>query len=141
MTSQSEIPNNPSSSINYQSRPGSVLLVVVLLVALLAAVVMGHLQVNTEEIRLMQNHCGSVEALAVAEAGLNEALAELKQNPGWDAGCTDRPFGTGTYTVAVRGSTVTSTARTQGGFVVRVAARVTRGPDGTLQVDQWRINP
>ena len=47
--------NNPLSSNNHQFKAGSVLLVVVLLVALLAAVVLGHLQINTEEIQLVQN--------------------------------------------------------------------------------------
>ena len=55
---------------------GSVLLVVVVLVALLAATVVGHLQVNAEEIQLMQNHVHGAEAMALAEAGLNDALAK-----------------------------------------------------------------
>ena len=131
--------NNPSS-INTQSEAGSVLLVVVLLVALLAAVVMGHLQINTEEIQLVQNHVGGVEALAIAEAGLNEALARLRQNSDWNAGLVDQPFGLGAYTVTVNGSTLTSTAVTSRGFVAKVQAEVTKSPGG-VQIDRLRINP
>jgi len=132
--------NNPSSIVNNQFRAGSVLLVVVLLVALLAAVVMGHLQINTEEIQLMQNQIGGAEALALAEAGVNDALAQLKQDSGWYAGFADKPFGAGSYTVVVQGSAVTSTAVTSRGFVAKVRAEVTQGPGGILQIDQWRIN-
>jgi Tfp pilus assembly protein PilX len=95
MAHPSSIPNHPSSIIHHPSESGSVLLVVVLLVALLAAVVMGHLQVNTEEIQLVQNHVGGAEAMALAEAGLNDALAQLRRNPDWCAGYADKPFGGG----------------------------------------------
>ncbi len=136
-------PNHPSSIIRHPSESGSVLLVVVLLVALLAAVVMGHLQVNTEEIQLVQNHVGGAEALALAEAGLNDALAQLRQDPGWCAGYADKPFGGGSYTVVVDGSTVTATALTSRGFVAKVQAEITRGTGGSpslVEVSQWRIN-
>jgi hypothetical protein len=127
-------------SIIKQSESGSVLLVVVLLVALLAAVVMGHLEVNTEEIQLVRNHTGGAEALALAEAGLNEALARLRQDPGWDAGFVDKPFASGTYTVVVNGATVTSTALTSRGFVAKVEAEVTTAPPGLIQIEKLRIN-
>jgi len=131
------------SIIHHRWASGSVLLVVVLLVALLAAVVMGHLQVNTEEIQLMHNHVGGAEALAVAEAGLNDALAQLRQDPGWCAGYVDKAFGGGSYTVVVDGSTVTSTAATSRGFVARIQAEMTRGTDSSssrVQVRKLRIN-
>lgn len=133
-----------SSAVRHPLEAGSVLLVVVLLVALLAAVVMGHLQINTEEIQLVQNQTGGAEALAIAEAGVNDALARLRQDPGWQAGLSDIPFACGSYTVAVAGSTVTSTAVTARGFVARIQADVTKssgGPPGTVQIDRWRINP
>jgi Tfp pilus assembly protein PilX len=128
MARPSSIPSNPSSIIHHQSESGSVLLVVVLLVALLAAVVMGHLQVNTEEIQLMRNHVGGAEALALAEAGLNDALAQLRRDPDWCAGYTNKPFSGGSYSVVVHGSTVTATALTSRGFVAKVQADLTRGP-------------
>jgi hypothetical protein len=120
-----------------------VLLVVVLLVALLAAVVMGHLQINTEEIQLVQNQTGGAEALAIAEAGLNDALARLRQNPGWKTGLANQPFASGSYTVAVEDSTVTSTAVTARGFVAKIQADVTKSPGGSpcpVQIDRLRIN-
>lgn len=123
---------------------GSVLLIVVVLVALLAATVMGHLQVNAEEIQLMQNHVHGTQALALAEAGLNDALAQLRQDSGWDRGFADKPFDGGSYTVTRSGVTLSSTATTSDGFTARVEADVTvasEGPPYLIRIDEWRINP
>ncbi len=129
--------------IRDRQEAGSVLLVVVLLVALLAAVVIGHLQVNTEEIQLVRNHVGGAEAVAIAEAGLNDALAQLREDPGWNAGYADKPFGGGSYTVVVEGFTVTSTALTSRGFAAKVRAEVARGTGDSpsrIEVTRLRIN-
>ncbi len=123
---------------------GSVLLLVVFLVALLAATVMGHLQVNAEELQLMQNHIGAVEALAPAEAGLNDALAQLRQDATWSPGFTGKPFHGGSYSVVVRASTVEATGITSRGFVARVQADVAVEPGGPpylLRITALRINP
>ncbi len=133
-----------SSITHHREEAGSVLLVVVVLAALLAAVVMGHLQINTEEIQLVQNHTGGAEALAIAEAGLNDALAQLRQDPSWRAGFTDKPFAAGSYTVVVDGPTLTSMAVTSRGFVAKMQAEVLnksgeRG--GTWQMKGLQINP
>jgi len=117
-----------------------VLLVVVLVAALLAVTVMGHLQVNAEEIQLVQNHAHSVEALALAEAGMNHALADLRA--GGD-GSVNGSLPGGSYRVVVEGPVLTSTATTSSGFVGKVTAAVTKGSDGPpyrIGVDKWRIN-
>ncbi|MCL5279274.1 MAG: hypothetical protein M1376_05135 [Planctomycetes bacterium] len=143
MAYPSWVPNNPPSTIGHRSETGSVLLVVVLLVALLAAVVMGHLQINTEEIQLVQNHVGGAEAIALAEAGLNDALAQLRRDPAWCAGYTDKPLGGEAYSVRVDGSTVTAAARTARGFVAKIEAEITRGTGDAgllVEVNKLRIN-
>jgi hypothetical protein len=125
-------------------RAGSVLLLVVFLVALLAATVMGHLQVNAEELQLLQNHLGAVEALAIAEAGLNDALAQLRQNAAWNGGFAGKPFHGGSYFVVVRDSTVEATGVSSRGFVARVQANVAveaGGPPYRVRIADWRVNP
>ncbi len=87
------------------------------LVALLAATVMGHLQVNAEEIQLMQNHLHSIEAMVVAEAGINDALAQLRVDSTWNTGFADKPFSNGTYTVTIKDATIQSAATTIGRFL------------------------
>jgi hypothetical protein len=123
---------------------GSVLLLVVFLVALLAATVMGHLQVNAEELQLMENHISAVEALALAEAGLHDALAQLRQDATWNGGFVDKPFHGGSYSVVVRAATIEATGITSRGFLARVRARVaveSGGPPYLLRVTDLRINP
>jgi len=122
---------------------GSVLIMVVFVVALLSALVMGMLQMNTEEIQLMQNHIYAAEALAIAEAGLNDALAEIRENSGWADGFDDKPFNGGSYDVTVDGSTITAIGTTSQGFVAEVEAQITiatSGPPYVIGIDSLRIN-
>lgn len=119
------------------------LLVIVLLVALMAATVAGHLQVNAEEIQLMENHIGGAEALATAEAGLNDALAHLRADRAWHSGFVDKPFHGGLYTVVVNGSTIRSTGTTSDDFTATMEAQVTLASDGppyVIRIDSLRIN-
>jgi len=128
---------------NKGNQPGSVLLMVVFILALLAATVMAHLQINTEEIQVMQNHLYAAEALATAEAGLNDALAQLRADAAWTTGYIDKSFNGGSYTVTVNGSTLTATGVTSRGFVAKVEADVavsTDGPPHVVRIDVLRIN-
>ena len=119
------------------------LIMVVFIVALLSAVVMGMLQINTEEIQVMQNQVYAAEALAVAEAGLNDAFAEIRDDPGWSSGFSDKSFSGGSYTVTVSGPTVTSIGTGSSGFVAKVEADITvseSGPPYLIKIDTLRIN-
>jgi len=126
---------------------GSILIIVVFVIAFMAALVMGIAQVNTEEIQLMRNHIGLSEALAVAEAGLNDALAELRTNADWTGPITDEPFAGGSYDVTAEGSNpdpnIISEGTSSEGFIARVKAEVTissTGPPYTIRIDKFRIN-
>jgi len=125
---------------------GSAFLLVVFVIALLAAVVMGMLQINTEEIQIMRNQIYAAEALATAEAGLNDAFAEIRADSSWDAGFTDKAFNGGSYTVAVGGSapnlTITSTGTSSRDFVGRVDAEITVGASSPyiIRIDSLRFN-
>jgi type II secretory pathway component PulK len=119
---------------------GSVLLIVIFVIALLSAVAMGILQLNTEEIQLMQNQIDAAQAVATAEAGLNDALARIRQ--GSDPNISDEPFNGGSYTVEASGATITSTGTTAQGFVARVEAGITTGTASPyiIRIDSLRIN-
>lgn len=125
---------------------GSALLMVIFIVAFLAAVVMGMLEINIEEIQIMRNQILTAEATAIAEAGLNDAFSEIRADDEWNAGFTNKSFADGSYTVEVGGQapnlTITSTGTSSQGFVVRVEADVTTG-DTTphiIRIDSLRIN-
>jgi type II secretory pathway component PulK len=124
-------------------RPASVLIMVVFVIAVISAVVIGILELNTEEIQLMQNHVYAVQAGATAEAGLNDALAQLRLHSDWDAGFADKPFEGGVYTVTVDGSTIRATGTTSRGFAARWEAEVAvslNGPPHSVTIDRLRIS-
>ena len=94
----------------------------------------------------MRNQIYAAHAMAMAEAGLNDAFARLRADSAWTAGFTDKAFNGGTYTVTVGGTfpnlTIESTASSDQGFVARLAADVTL--TGTaphiIRIDNLRIN-
>lgn len=120
------------------------MLIAIFVIALLSALVVGMLRINTEEIQLMQNQINSSEALAIAEAGLNDAFAQLRVNKDWKTGYTNKPFGLHKYTVEVRTPklTIVSTGTSVKGFVAKVTAEVAvaGGDPYTIGVSSLRIN-
>ena len=122
---------------------GSALLMVVFVIAFLATIVMAILEMNTEEIQLMQNNVYAAEALAQAEAGLNDALYEIRSDSSWTTGFTDKSFNGGTYTVTVSSGTIESTGTTGQSYMAKVSADVTisaSGPPHVVRIDELRIN-
>ena len=126
---------------------GSVLLITVFAIALMAMVVVGIMEMSTEELQLMQNQLCATQAIAVAEAGLNDAFAQIRTNPNWTTGFTNKSFpGYGTYTVTITGTlpnrTITSTATTSQGFAAREKADITVGSSSpyAIRIDNLRIN-
>lgn len=125
---------------------GSVLLITIFVVALLSAITIGILQINTEEIQLMRNQIRAAEALATTEAGLNDAFAEIRVDSTWTTGFTNKAFNDDSYTVTVTGSlpnlTITSTGTSSQGFVAKVEADITVGSSSpyVIRIDSVRIN-
>jgi Tfp pilus assembly protein PilX len=126
---------------------GSVFLMVVFAIVLMAAVTMGIMVMTTEELQLMQNQLFAAEAMATAEAGLNDAFKEMRAASSWTTGFNNKSFpGYGTYTVTVTGTlptrTITSTATSSKGYVARLQAGVTMGTGApyVIRIDSLRIN-
>ncbi|HUV40853.1 MAG TPA: hypothetical protein VMW23_03580 [Sedimentisphaerales bacterium] len=127
---------------------GSVMLLTVFIIALFSVLVMGMLQLNTEELQLMRNQIFAAEATATAEAGLNDAFSRLRRDAYWDTGFDDKHFNGGTYSVAVAGSVpnliITSEGISAQGFKTRVEADITIDTSGTnnhtVRIDNLRVN-
>ena len=127
---------------------GSIMLIAIFAIALLSAMVIGILQMNTEEIQLMQNQIYAAQALATAEAGLNDAFSELRADDEWVGPLTNEPFNDGLYNVSVTGTLPNLTISSEGisaqGFVARVKADVTvdtsDSSDHTIRIDNLRVN-
>lgn len=125
---------------------GSVILLAIFTIALMSTLVIGMLQLNTEEVQLAQNHIYAAQALAAAEAGLNDAFYELRSDSGWNTGFTGKAFDTASYTVTVTGSapnvTVESTGTSAQGFVAKIAADITLTTSSPyiIRIDESRVN-
>jgi Tfp pilus assembly protein PilX len=124
---------------------GSVLLIVVFAIALMSVLTIGILEMYIEEVQLMQNQVNAVQALATAEAGLNDAFARIRQ--GNDPNISSTSFNGGTYAVTAGVSTVsdlliTSTGVTSQGFTARVEADITVGTTSPyiVRIDNLKIN-
>lgn len=122
------------------------MLMAVFVIAMLSALVIGMLQMNTEEVQLMQNHVNSAVAMATAEAGLNDAFAQIRLLDTWNSGFDGKSFNSGSYTVKVSGAlpelTIESTGISAQGFVARVEADIWVGTTSpyAIRVDNLRIN-
>ena len=94
----------------------------------------------------MRNQIRAAEAQAIAEAGLNDAFAEIRDDREWEAGFTDKTFNDHTYTVTVTGSlpnlTITSIGTSSQGFVAKVEAEITVGSSSPylIAINNFRIN-
>jgi type II secretory pathway component PulK len=130
---------------------GTVLLMVVFTIALISTIVVGIMQMSTEELMLMQNQLYAVQALTIAEAGLNDAFAQIRADSSWttDASYTNKSFSNyGTYTVTLTGGplpnrTITSEGTSAKGYKARVAADATisgTAPNFVIRVDHFRMN-
>lgn len=131
-----------------QRQDGSVLLIVVFAVALMCIITVGILQMTTEEIQLMQNQVYAAEALATAEAGLNDAFKRIRA----DSNSIDdfpftESFNGGSYTVlAVEGSlpdpNIISEGTSSQDFRARVKADIMVGSTSPyiVRIDKLRIN-
>jgi Tfp pilus assembly protein PilX len=124
---------------------GSVLLIAVFAIALMSVLTIGMFEIYTEEVQLMQNQVNAAQALATAEAGLNDAFSRIRQ--GNDPNIASTPFNGGTYSVTAGPSTIsnlliTSTGTTSLGFVANVEADITKGSGSpcVIRVDSLRIN-
>jgi Tfp pilus assembly protein PilX len=128
--------------VHLHSNRGTVLIMVVFVTALLSAVVIGLVQINTEEIQISQNHLHAAQAMAVAEAGLNAALAQLRAK-GSLSDIAETSFGQGAYWVSMAGSSITANGRTAEGYVAKVQATVTvhsDGPPHAVDINTFKVN-
>jgi hypothetical protein len=125
---------------------GSILIVVVFAIALLVAFVGGMLELDVEQFQLMKNEVFSAQAMAIAEAGLADAFAQLRTTHSLPADMEDVSFGGGSYSVSVTGSlpdpNFISTGTSPQGFKANVQADVTVDTIGSyvIRIDKYRIN-
>jgi Tfp pilus assembly protein PilX len=131
---------------NKNRKKGSVLLVSVFVAVLFATMVIGMMQLNTEEAMLAGNYIELTKAIAIAEAGLNDAYYCIRQDRNWSTGFTNKAFAGSTYSVTIAGSlpnrSLVSTGTTGAGYKARVDADITVGTSApySVRIIEIRIN-
>lgn len=127
-------------------RDGSAMILTVFIIALAAAMVIGMLQLNTEQTLQIHNQIELTQAMMVAEAGLNDAFYELRQDSQWNSGFNNKVFLGDRYTVTVNGMvpnlTIVSTGRTSNNYYTRLEAEILVGITAphSIQIQTLRIN-
>lgn len=143
---------------------GSILLITVFAIAMLSTLVVGILEANTSEIQLVQNQLYAAQALALAEAGLNAVMAQIRNDPTWTQDIPTvteigqykntwvdgslpadaEEFGDGYYTIGFDGSRVVITAGVKSwrGYTAIIEAQVTISPDvpHIIRIDNLKVN-
>ncbi len=124
---------------NFRHR-GSILIVVVFAIALMAAVIAGILQTDSERIGLMRNQIYLAESKSIAQAGLEDAFSRIRVSG--STGNFSSNFGGGSYVVVVNGNTIVSTGTSAQNFVTRLSADITIGSASPyiVRVNSLRIN-
>jgi hypothetical protein len=134
-------------AVKKTSCSGSVLLIVVFVLALTAALVAGMLQLTTEELLQVKNQKETARAFAVAEAGLHDAIAAIRQDISWNSGFSHKPFFEDAYSVSVSGVppllTIDSTGETSTGYraVLRAEVRTGLTAPYPVRIESFRVNP
>ncbi len=127
---------------------GVILLMTVFAIGLGSLMVSGVLYLITSDLSINGNVAGHESARWAAEAGIETAIAQLKQESTWSAGLSNISFATnGSYTVTVSNTypsvTLTSTGKAQGSLFTRSITAVVSvvGPPlltpYRVRVDQW----
>ena len=89
------------------SECGAALVVALIVMALLAMLTMGTLDMLTTNVQIASNHAHEFKASYIADAGVEDVIDRLRDDPTWDTGLLDVEFPAGsgnTYTVSVDNS-------------------------------------
>lgn len=132
-------------------KKGSVLVMSVFVIALVSALVIGILQINMSEIRLTQHRVYASQARALAEAGLNAALAEIRWDRTWTKGFQNKimsggeKFGGGDYDVDVNSDNLTISAAVTSwqGYTSTIEAQITVSDGNSpyiIRIDNMKVN-
>lgn len=86
---------------------GAALVVALIVMAVLALLTITSLDMLTINVQIAGNHENELKASYIADAGVEDAIDRLRDDPNWDAGLTDVEFPAGsgdTYTVTIDNS-------------------------------------
>lgn len=86
---------------------GAALVIALIVMTMVSMLTIGSLEMLTLNVQIANNHIHDLQALYIADAGVEDAIDRLRDNPGWSTGLTDEEFPAGsgnTYTVTIDNS-------------------------------------
>lgn len=84
-----------------KNQEGVALLMAIFALFFITLLIVAFLDITTIDLQIVKNQTTSLKALYIADAGIEDAIYELRQVKEWDDGFTDKPFNDGSYTVTV----------------------------------------
>jgi Tfp pilus assembly protein PilX len=124
-----------------ENQQGVALIIALIVMTTLSVLVIASLEMLTTNVQISTNHTHELQALYVAEAGVEDAISELRADSGWNAGFTDKEFPTGTgnsYTVSVTGTSpkVIRSTGTVGDFQKTLQVQVAVNST-SVRIESW----
>jgi len=83
---------------------GAALVIALIVMSMLSLLTVSSLEMLTINIQIGNNHVHDLQALYIADAGVEDAIDRLRDDPSWDAGLSDVEFPAGsgnTYAVTI----------------------------------------
>lgn len=87
-----------------KNQEGVALLMAIFALFFITLLIVAFLDITTIDLQIIKNQTTSLKALYIADAGIEDAIYELRQYKGWDEGFAEKPYSTGSgniYTVIV----------------------------------------
>ncbi len=87
-----------------KGQEGVALLMAIFALFFITLLVVAFLDITTIDLQIVKNQTTSLKALYIADAGIEDAIYELRQVKSWDEGFAEKPYSTGSgniYTVIV----------------------------------------
>lgn len=134
-----------STNYKMQKRKGVALILALFSLLFISLLVVAFLDMTTIEQQIVTNRLRDLESTFIADAGVETAVFELRQNKGYNGtgGPLEFPSGSGnTYDVdvSVSTSTITSTG-TVGNFLRKLEVEFSltgSSPPFTVEIDTWK---
>lgn len=99
---------------------GAALVIALIIMSMLSLLTVSSLEMLTLNVQIANNHIHDLQALYIADAGIEDAIDRLRDDPSWDAGLSgvEFPVSSGnTYTVTIDNSGYPSVVITSSGIV------------------------
>ncbi len=101
------------TKINDKER-GAALIIALMVAVSLSMLIISTLEMVTSGIYITSNHKKYLRSLYMADAGVEDSIKQLRADPNWSTGFSNKSFESGSYTVSIDNSsspliTITST--------------------------------